>query len=900
MENQFINIQVKSTAKQKGITLIALVITIIVLLILASVSIAMLTGSNSVINKANEATVKSTISQIKEEIELYKTGEYINGKENKEAYPIAKTEEGKEITIKDMLTEEELAQLPEELKYQMLSMQSENSGNTIPSIENLDYTQFYKLDTDIIQSAKTYKDKLVIFVNGDKYKVIHIDGIKYENNKINIIIPLNNEEEPQYAITANNTYKFYGDGTVKTLGEKSILSGITANEEAEINGTQELNIEEINKQFGNCMALPAKRTYMSTGTIYIIDQNNELWAWGKNASNKMGQGNSYIITEPTKILEGRTEGAENVKAKNVWAGGTNTFVVDTENRVWVCGTNNSGSLGQGNQNLYNNFRQVANLDGSQIEDVYMSIGTQTSNIFVKYTNGEVYVAGNNGWGELGTGNQNNLTQFTLMSSYNSNMKDIKKVVAFGVTNIVLKNNGELYGAGYNDSGNLGISDKYNKSNFNMITTNIKDIEYAQGIYSDYFICLDQEGNIYNIRNQRVEKINEIEANTENRISSYGIVKANGKLYRILEGEAAEYKTEYSNTDILEDTIYMQGFKSNVKTYLVQYPDITKIGKKCNYTLKTTFNDAIFINTALNKVNVVNKKGELFENFKKAEGINNAQKIISSSSSDYYITNDNKLYAKGNEYTGLWGSMTEKNQYVSAMKNENEAFENIKNIYTSKPGYAAIFTTKDNKVYWSGSTEFIYLPNIKGDIQTTGMGKVTLYPKEVKSETLDKIKDKIKDIKSAFVNSGGITGKVTYILTENGELYTISNNEKFSGNGKVTSDFERLEIEAGTTVKQVETAVGFSMAVLSNGEVYGWGYNTYGLLGDGYEIGQAYTTPVKMNLPNNIETICLAEQTAIFISKTGEVYGIGANSYGQLGTGNSKGVNTFVRCAELEK
>lgn len=56
----------------------------------------------------------------------------------------------------------------------------------------------------------------------------------------------------------------------------------------------------------------------------------------------------------------------------------------------------------------------------------------------------------------------------------------------------------------------------------------------------------------------------------------------------------------------------------------------------------------------------------------------------------------------------------------------------------------------------------------------------------------------------------------------------------------------------------------------------------------------------MNLPGNIESLCLAEQTAIFISKTGEVYGIGANAYGQLGTGNSKSASTFVRCTELEK
>ena len=41
--------------KEKGITLIALVITIIVLLILASVSIAMLTGDNGILTQAKKA-----------------------------------------------------------------------------------------------------------------------------------------------------------------------------------------------------------------------------------------------------------------------------------------------------------------------------------------------------------------------------------------------------------------------------------------------------------------------------------------------------------------------------------------------------------------------------------------------------------------------------------------------------------------------------------------------------------------------------------------------------------------------------------------------------------------------------------------------------------------------------
>ncbi len=60
----------KIIRKEKGITLIALVITIIVLLILAGVSIATLTGQNGVLTKANSAKNKTEEAGVKEEIEL--------------------------------------------------------------------------------------------------------------------------------------------------------------------------------------------------------------------------------------------------------------------------------------------------------------------------------------------------------------------------------------------------------------------------------------------------------------------------------------------------------------------------------------------------------------------------------------------------------------------------------------------------------------------------------------------------------------------------------------------------------------------------------------------------------------------------------------------------------------
>ena len=56
--------------REKGITLIALVITIIILLILASVTVATLTGDNGIITKAMEAREKTELAEVEEQLEL--------------------------------------------------------------------------------------------------------------------------------------------------------------------------------------------------------------------------------------------------------------------------------------------------------------------------------------------------------------------------------------------------------------------------------------------------------------------------------------------------------------------------------------------------------------------------------------------------------------------------------------------------------------------------------------------------------------------------------------------------------------------------------------------------------------------------------------------------------------
>ena len=355
---------------------------------------------------------------------------------------------------------------------------------------------------------------------------------------------------------------------------------------------------------------------------------------------------------------------------------------------------------------------------------------------------------------------------------------------------------------------------------------------------------------------------------------------------------------------------MGGFiGSNNKIFLEEYPNIVSPRLKAILSLKEILNDKdiTFVQGNGSYINIVDKDGNAYKNASgnKEASLSDIKKIVSSSTSSYAIDTSGQLYAKAKNYThGLWGgNNSASNSYEKVTKDGINFFDNVKDVFTSKSGLSVIFLTTDNEIYWAGSNSYIALPGIKGDIDVTGTGSVTRYPKEVtktESTVIDEIKDKILYIKYSFINAGGIYGRNTLILTTEGRLYAYGqSNVNMIGTGNTTTDFVELKINGNTPVKQIETMDGLSLALLENGDVYGWGYNTYGILGEGYEIGGIYSTPVKLKL-NNISYISLGEGFAIFANKSGEVYGIGKNDYGQLGTGDTKGADNFVRCKNLEE
>ena len=146
----------KVNERQKGITLIALVITIIVLLILAGVSIAMLTGDNGILNQANDSKIETAVGTVKEQLKLLQGEKII---------------QGEKVTPETLLAEGKVkrtVRAEENDKYYMYYALKENSLEGMQGLGKGDLTSLkdvFLIDYDlnvryIASNGKEYGDQI--------------------------------------------------------------------------------------------------------------------------------------------------------------------------------------------------------------------------------------------------------------------------------------------------------------------------------------------------------------------------------------------------------------------------------------------------------------------------------------------------------------------------------------------------------------------------------------------------------------------------------------------------------------------------------------------------------------------------------------------------------------------
>ncbi|XP_077014310.1 RCC1 and BTB domain-containing protein 1 isoform X2 [Tamandua tetradactyla] len=207
--------------------------------------------------------------------------------------------------------------------------------------------------------------------------------------------------------------------------------------------------------------------------------------------------------------------------------------------------------------------------------------------------------------------------------------------------------------------------------------------------------------------------------------------------------------------------------------------------------------------------------------------------------------------------------------------------------------ACVFGTSANEALYVTDNDEVFVLGLNySNCLGTGDNQSTLVPRKLEALCGKKIKS---------LSYG--SGPHVLLSTEDGVVYAWGHNGYSQlGNGTTNPGVAPIQICTNLLIKQVvEVACGshHSMALASDGEVFAWGYNNCGQVGSGSTANQP--TPRKVTNCLHIKRvvgIACGQTSSMAVLDNGEVYGWGYNGNGQLGLGNNGNQLTPVRVAAL--
>ena len=214
-----------------------------------------------------------------------------------------------------------------------------------------------------------------------------------------------------------------------------------------------------------------KSVYCGDNHTLILKNDGTLWSCGYNRDfGQLGLGDNTNRTTFTKI----TTNADNIKS--VYCASDHTLILKNDGTLWSCGRNEDGQLGLRDNGHRNTFTQ-ATTNTDNIKEIYCGC----YHTFILKNDGTLWGTGNNYFGQLGLGDANYRNTFTQIIT---NTDNIKSIYCGYAHILILKNDGTLWGCGYNGEGQLGLRDNDRRHTFTEITTDTDDIKSLPNQYGD--------------------------------------------------------------------------------------------------------------------------------------------------------------------------------------------------------------------------------------------------------------------------------------------------------------------------------------------------------------------------------------------------------------------------------
>jgi alpha-tubulin suppressor-like RCC1 family protein len=328
-------------------------------------------------------------------------------------------------------------------------------------------------------------------------------------------------------------------------------------------------------------------------------------------------------------------------------GSSHNIILTENNELYVCGNNEYGQLGLGDNNNRNTYTNLEHNFG-KIKNIFCC---NNKNIILN-ENDELYVCGENHSGQLGFGDFEHRNVYTKLEH---NFGKIKNIDLGSDNNIILNENNELYVCGQNHSGQLGFGDFEHRNVYTKLEHNFGKI---QNIYCGYShnIILNDNNEVFVCGNNSVGQLG---LGDYNRRNIYTKLEHNfGKIKNI-------FCCGFHNIILNENNeLYVCGFNGNGQLGLDDYND---------RSIYTNF----------------------YHNFGKIKD------IYCGANHNIILNDNNELFVCGDNYSGQLGlgDYNHRNVYKKLEHN----FGKIKNIYCD--GFHNIILNENNELYVCGYNQF---------------------------------------------------------------------------------------------------------------------------------------------------------------------------------------------------
>ncbi|MFA6867165.1 MAG: hypothetical protein WCR54_06570, partial [Clostridia bacterium] len=433
-------------------------------------------------------------------------------------------------------------------------------------------------------------------------------------------------------------------------------------------------------------------------------------------------------------------------------------------------------------------------------------------------NGNLYSWGNNEYGQLGLN-----TTVSSLTPQHIKMSGINFIeIACGEDfSLALSDNGKLYSWGHNNCGQLGDGTFIDKHLPTEITYTEPFIKICCG--TDHSMAISESGKLYVWGSNSSEKLGIEEISDYNKPQ---LLKIDMTVKEIACG------TSHSMAITMDGDIYAWGDNS-----------YGQLGDSNIASLSTYIPQ---------KINLIGKK------FSKIS-CGNYHSLALSDSGEVYAWGKNDLGQIGNGST------------------ENGILENV-----STPFQIDIINVDFNLITCGSSNSFAVSAN--GDLYAWGKNDIgqsgdctlsnNLTPKQITAV-----------VEISYIAAGA---NYTVVIDSNNNLYTWGNNADGKlGNGNTVNSLLPLliKVEMDGMFNKIACGNNHSMALSDAGYLYTWGANNYGQLGNGYIVDAL--EPQRIIVQDVIfKEIACGNGHSLALSSTGELYTWGHNNYGQLGDGTS--------------